>query len=262
MVARTPQSVTPPGRMTATRTPIPVADLTSAFTSVFAAVAIALATAYVLVPDLHNWLAGRGGLVDWLALVSLAGALVVGLWALKRSSSESGFRFVIPAVAAWGLLDEVRYFTSLIGSPSVNVDGVQVRSFDDLQTVLAQWGSGMGADWRHGLLALTVVAALTLAAIGRARGWAHRRVLVTEHRVVTFLVIAIAFTVAAPLVGLFDPGDAAVFTGGLFEMVGATLLVVSGLAAADHRRTIAGWRRRLNPWMAEEGTLTSLGDRI
>jgi hypothetical protein len=141
------------------------------------------------------------------------------------------------------------------------IDGVPVRSFDDLAAVLGQWADGVG-DWRYGTLILAVLAALTFLAIGRAGGWARNRVLVTEHRVVTFMVLAIAFTVAAVPMGLFGPGDTSRFAGGLSEMIGATLLVVAGLAAADHRRTVAGWRRRLLPWVTEEGPLASLGDRI
>jgi hypothetical protein len=263
VVTPTPQSLRPPAsRLTATRTPIPVSDITAAFTSVFAALAIALAATYVGVPELRRWLAGTGGLVDWITLVSLIAAVAVGLWSVRRSSSESRFPYVIPAVAAWGILDEIRYFTGLVGSPGADIGGVSVRSFDDFAAVLTVWGSTIGADWRHGLAALAVMIALTLLALRRARGWAHDRVLVTEYRVINFLVLSVAFTVAAPVTGLFGSSTTAQFTGGLFEMVGATLLVVAGLAAADHRRTVAGWRRRLLPWMAEEGPLASLGDRI
>jgi hypothetical protein len=261
VVTPSPQSLRPPSsRPTATRTPIPVSDITAAFTSVFAAVAIALAAAYIGVPELRHWLSGTGGLVDWLTLVALGAALVVGLWAVNRSSSDSRFPYVTPAIAAWGLLDEIRYFTGLIGSPSVIIDGTPVRSYDDLAAVLAS--DGIGADWRHGLVIVLALAAITLWVLRRARAWARDRVLITEHRVVTFLVLSIAATVAAPATGLFGAGISVQFVGGLLELTGATLLVVAGLAAGDHRRTVAGWRRRLLPWMAEERPLASLKDRM
>ena len=243
-------------------TPIPVADITAAFTSVFAAVAIALASTYAFVPELRRWLAGRGGLVDWMTFVALCAAIVVGLWALRRSSSESRFRYVIPAIAALGVLDETRYGLGVVGSNGTMIEGIAVRSYDDLGLVASSLAEKLGLGSAHGLVALLGLAGLTALAIIRANTWTHDRVLVTEHRVVTFIVLSISVTLAAPVVGLFGASAAVQFAGGMFEMVGATFLVLAGLAAADHRRTVAGWRRRLHPWLAEEGPLASLGDRI
>jgi hypothetical protein len=83
-------------------------------------------------------------------------------------------------------------------------------------------------------------------------------VLVTEHRVVAYIILSAGVTVAAPLAGFFGTGPDAAFARNLLEMAGATLLVAAGLAAGDHRRTVAGWRRRLWPWLAEEGALAHL----
>lgn len=262
MVPTPPSPLTSGPRRRATHAPLPLSDVTAAFTSVFAAVAIALAATYAVVPDLRSWLSGRGGLLDWLTLASLISAATVGVWAVRRSSSESLFPLVTPAIAVWGILDELRYLTGLVGSPSFHLGEVPVRSYDDLAAVVASWASQAGLDWRHGLIVLAAIGTITALALVRSQRWAEGRVLVTEHRVVTFIVLSVATTAATPAIGLFGGGTTAVFAAGLLEMIGATLLVVAGLAAADHRRTVAGWRRRLMPWLAEEGSLSSLGDRV
>jgi len=240
------------------RTPVPVADLTAAFSSVFIALSVALAITYAATPELRGWLGGRNGLVDWITLGALAGAFTVGVWAMRRSPVESSFPLLIPTVAAVGIVDELRYFTGLMGAHGMVIDGVRVRSLDDFGNLFSIWSERLGLDWPHPTVILGLVAGLTMMAVLRTRRWAASRVLVTEHRVVVYIVASIGATIAAPLAGFFGPETAVAFASGLLEMTGATLLVVAGLAAADHRRTVAGWRRRLLPWLADEGPLASL----
>lgn len=248
------KSAPPPGAAPARggSTPVPVADVTAAFSSVFVALAAALAVAYAGVPELRWWLGGRSGLVEWITFAALASALGVGIWAMRRTPADSRFRLIIPALATWGLLDELRYLGGLMGMQGLSVDGVDVRSLDDVGTLLSQWSGHLGLGWPMGAAAMCTAGGVTLLAVARTRRWSERLVLVTDHRVVGYILVSIGATVAAPLSGLFGAGDGVAFVGGLLEMTGATLLVVAGLAAGDHRRTVAGWRRRLSPWLSEE----------
>jgi len=244
------------------RTPVPVADVTAAFSSVFVALSAALAVTYVTAPELRLWLGGRRGLVDWITLVALVAAFGVGIWAMRRSPTDAGFPLVIPIVAAWGVVDELRYFTGAVGLHGLSASGIQIRALDDVGSWLSVVSARLGPTWPYATIVLCAIASATLLAILRTRRWAERLVLVTEPRVVAYLLASVGTTIAAPLAGLYGTGSGVVFASGLLEMTGATLLVVAGLAAGDHRRIVAGWRRRLWPWLNEEGPLASipLGD--
>ena len=254
---RAPRTLTRPSARGG-RTTVPVADVTAAFSSVFAALSIALAVTYAAAPELRRWLGGRYGLVDWITSGALAAALAVGLWAMRRSPVDSRFRLLIPAIAGWGILDELRYFTGILGAHGFVVDGVRIRSLDDFGSLTSIWAERLGMSWLHATIILSLVAGLTLLLVIRTRRWAENRVLVTEHRVVAYILASLGATIAAPLTGFYGPGADVAFACGLLEMTGATFLVVAGLAAGDHRRTVAGWRRRLWPWLTEDGPLSSL----
>ncbi len=242
---------------------MPVADVTSAFTSVSISVVAALAIAYAADPALRRWLSGRHGLVDWITLGALVGALIAGIWAARRSPGDSRFPILIPALAAWGVLDEMRYLAGALGTSGFVVDGVRIRSLDDFGTLFSIWGERVGMTWYHAALIVGLVGALTVVAIARTRRWADTRVLVTEHRVVGFIIASVGLTLIAPLVGFFGASAAAAFAANLVELMGAMFLVVAGLAAGDHRRTVAGWRRRLWPWLedgqASRGPMAPIG---
>jgi len=185
-------------------------------------------------------------------------ALAAGIWAMRRSSSDSRFPMIIPALALWGLLDELRYFTGVVGVHGFVIDGVPIRSLDDFGALFSIWGERVGLGPIHAAVILALVAGLTVAMTLRARQWAESRVLITEYRVVVYLFASVGATLAAPLTGFFGVGPAVAFARNLLEMTGATLLVAAGLASADHRRTVAGWRRRLWPWLADETPLAHL----
>lgn len=240
------------------RTPVPVADVTAAFSSVFAALSIALTITYVAAPELRNWLGGRNGLVDWITLGALGGALAVGIWAMRRSPAETRFPLLIPTLAAVGILDELRYFTPLLGVHGLVIDDVPIRCLDDFTTLLSNWSARIGLAWPYAAVLLGMVGLLTVLAALRTRRWTESRVLVTEHRVVAYIFASVGATLAAPLTGMFGSANAVAFASAVLEMTGATLLVVAGLAAGDHRRTVAGWRRRLRPWLADEGPLAGM----
>jgi hypothetical protein len=53
------------------------------------------------------------------------------------------------------------------------------------------------------------------------------------------------------VIGLLGVGDTVGFASRLAVMTAATLLVVAALAAGDHRRTVAGWRGRIRPWLGD-----------
>lgn len=235
-----------------------MADVTAAFSSVFIALSVALGATYAAVPELRGWLGGRYGLVDLITFGALVAALVVGFWAMRRSTAESRFPRIIPLLASWGILDELRYFTGLVGLSPKGGGAGAIRSLDDVGSVLAAWSGRVGLGWPAPALLLCLLGVGTVAMIAHLRPWSDRLVLVTEYRVICYLLVSMAATIAAPLIGLFGPNSAGTFARSLLELTGATLLAVAGLAAGDHRRTVAGWRRRLWPWLSDEGPLASL----
>lgn len=230
---------------TAASSAVPVADVTAALGSVFAALGVALVATYLSTPAFRPWLSDRNGLVALFTDVAYAGAAVLGLWAAHRAVAESRFRFVIPGIAVWGLVDRARYGLGIFP------DDLPQISFADAGASLGAWaiplgiGSGLGA-------ALAVGIVLAGIALHRAlRRWAEGRVMTTEARVVDLLAAAVTVIAGAPVVSLFGDGAGVGFAAQLTRLVGATLLVLAALASGDHRRTVAGWRGRMRPWMTE-----------
>lgn len=224
---------------------IPVADVTSAFSSVFAALTVALAAIYVAAPEVRTWLGAAHGLIAWFAIGAFAAATILGVWAARRALTESRFRLVVPLLALWGLLDQVRYLVPLL--PGDLPGG----SYGDVGAALADWAVplGIGAG-----LGMAIIAAVVLGAAAvrhRVRRWAEGRTMVTEGRVVDFVVGSGALLAAAPFVMMFGAGDGPAFAARLATMTGATALVLAALAAGDHRRTVAGWRGRMRPWIGD-----------
>ncbi len=246
----TPDSA-PPRRHAARATRIPVADVTAAFASVFAALSLAIAAAYASVPALRSWLGSEYGLVAWFTRGAFTGAVIVGVWAARRSPSDSNLRWVIPTVAAWGLLDATHYGLGLIGTHPLEIGGVAVTSTNSLADGLGRWAAELGIGPGLAASGLIAIVVLGYSLARRARSWASGRVMLTEPRVLDYLALAGCCIVATPIIGLFGVVEAVGFASRLTMMSGATLLVVAALAAGDHRRTVAGWRGRIRPWLDE-----------
>lgn len=241
----------PPPRHAARATRIPVADVTAAFASVFAAVTLAIAAAYASMPAVRSWLGSEYGLVAWFARGAFAGALIVGVWAARRSPSDSNLRWVIPTVAAVGLLDAVHYGLGLLGIHPFDIGGVAVSSIDDLANGLGQWAAELGIGPGLGAVGLIAIAIAGFTLARRARSWAAGRVMLTEPRVLDYLALAGCSIAATPVIGLFGVNEGVGFASRLTMMSASTLLVVAALAAGDHRRTVAGYRGRIRPWLGE-----------
>jgi len=248
---------TAPPRRSARATRIPVADVTAAFASVVVALTLALAAAYATAPGVRPWLGSEHGLVSWFTRGAYAGAAIVGVWAARRSPSDSRFRWVIPGVAVWGVLDTAHYGLGLIGVQPIEIGEIRVSSATSLADGLGRWAADLGLGTGLGAAGLVIVALGGYWVLRRASSWAAGRVMVTEPRVVGYLVLSCCCIAATPAVGLLGVGDAVRFASRLADMTGATLLVVAALAAGDHRRTVAGWRGRIRPWLGDRPTSDS-----
>jgi hypothetical protein len=240
------------------RSLIPVADVTNAFGSGFAAVALALAAAYVVAADVRPWLGARDGLISWTTTAAYAIALVIGVWAARRSTREGNFRLLIPVAATLLLGQQVRWGADAIGLPLPTLSGVEVGSLVDLREVVSLNAERLGLGTPTGLAVLAVILGATAAAAAWARRWADERVLVTEAPVVMWFVASLGCAAAVPAFGIFGDGSGAWFATGVAGLLSSGFLAMAALAAGDHRRTVAGWRRRMWPWIADEGPLSGI----
>lgn len=226
-------------------THLPVADITSAFSSVFAALTVALVAIYLAAPDVRGWLGSTQGLIAWFSGVAFVAAAALGMWAARRAVTDSRFRFVIPGLAVWGLLDQVQY-----GLPLLPGD-LDAGSYGRAGAALADWAVPLGIGPGLGAAIVVALALLGLGVHHRTRRWAQGRVMITEARVVDFVVGSGVLLAIAPFIALFGDGDGVGFAVRLCTMTGATALVLAALAAGDHRRTVAGWRGRIRPWIGD-----------
>lgn len=246
---------TPPVR--GGRSWVPVGDVTFGFTTVFAAVLIALVAAFALVPDSRQWLAASDGLISWLATAILTLAVAAGIWAFGRSSPDSRFRRLIPGAAALLLLQSVRFGAAFIDFGLPTVDGVEIGSLVDLRRVTSVTAERFGLGWAAGILALILVIVATAWIARSASRWAKHRVRITDTPVVAYFVAALGFEAAVPALGFFGEGVEAWFATTILGFVGAGLLVIAGLASGDHRTVVAGWRRRIGSGIAVDGSRSS-----
>lgn len=233
------------------RSIVPVADITNAFASVFAAVAIALITAYLMVGEVRPWLGARNGLVAWMSTATLVFAVGACTWAYRRSTTDSRFPMVLPLTAVLMLGQEIRFGADALGFAPPTVSGIEVGSLVDVREVVSLNAERLGLGFPTGVLVLILVIGATVVWAARARRWADGRVLVTEARVVMWLVASIGIALTVPFLGLFGEGTGAWFVTKMAGLASAGFLVVAGLAAGDHRRTVAGWRRRIWPWISD-----------
>lgn len=238
-------------RRPAASSSIPVADVTAAFASVFVALTLALAAVYTTAPAARPWLASELGLVSWFTRGAFVGAIAAGIWAARRSLPGSRFHWLIPALGAWGLMDTVQYGLPLFGITGPRLGGVGISSLTALADGCGKWAASAGLAPGLGAAAIVVVLLGGYAVGRRARAWAAGRVMVTEGRVVDFLVGSCCFLAATPAIGSLGGGEVVAFASRLSAMTGATVLVAAALAAGDHRRTVAGWRNRMRPWLED-----------
>lgn len=240
------------------RSAIPVADVMSAFTSVFLAVNIALVAAFAAVPDIREWLASPTGLVAWTAVATLALAVGVGFWAAGRTVTSGRVRFAVPVAAAVLLAQALRLGAGYLGFAFPSLQGVEVASLSDLREAVAAAAIRFSLGPVTALAALFLTAGLTVFAMLRVARWARGRVLVTDPSSVILLTAALGSEAAIPGLGLFGQSPAARFCAVMVALVAAELLVLAGLTAGSHRRTVAGWRRRIWPWLAEDRPLAGI----
>lgn len=244
------------------RSRIPVADITLAFTTVFSAALVAIVAAFVFVPEIRPWLAASDGLIAWTSTATLALAVAVGVWAYQRSTAESRFRMLIPTVAVVAFLQSIRFGTSALSIQLPEISGIGVGSLVDLRVVTSLNAERLGLGWHTGLLILVLIGLVGAWIAVAAWKWARDRVRVTETAVVVYFVGAIAVELSVPVFGFFGESDAAWFATVLASLLGAGLLVVAGLASGDHRTTVAGWRRRMMPWIGEDAGVSALPQHL
>lgn len=242
------------------RSLVPVADLTNAFGSVFAAVGLAVVAAYVAAPDVRPWLASRNGLVAWMTSAGYAMAFVIAIWAARRSTRDSSFHLVLPVTAALLLGQSLRWGAGVVDLPLPMLSGIEIGSLVDLREAASLNAERLGLGVPTGTALLAAVFGATAAAAAWARRWANDRVLVTEAPVVMWYVGSVGAAAAIPAFGLFGEGTGAWFATNITHLVSAGFLAMAALAAGDHRRTVAGWRRRMWRWIADDGPLAGIPD--
>ncbi len=229
---------------------IPIGDVTFGFTTVFAAVLLALVAAFAFVPESRHWLAASDGMISWITSATLTLAVAVGLWAFGRSSPDSHFRKLIPSAAAFLLLQSLRFGAALLDFGLPTVDGIEIGSLVDLRRVTSVTTERLGLGWAAGILALILVTVTTALLARSASRWAQDRVRITDTAVVAYFVAALGVEAAIPALGFFGEAAEAWFATMILGFVGAGLLVVAGLASGDHRTIAAGWKRRIAPGIA------------
>jgi hypothetical protein len=235
-----------------------VADVTNAFTTAIASVILALVAAFAFVPDVREWLGSPDGLVTWATSATLVLAVITGWWAAHRSTTEGASRLLLPVSAAVMLGQNLRFGADLFGYPLPTMSGIEVGSLIDLRRVVSLAAERLGLGAMTGGLILLIVVGATAFGILRARRWADNRVLVTESPAAIWLVAALGAAIAVPVLGFFGESAGAWFATAMAGLGSAGLQVVAGMTAGNHRRTVAGWRRRIWPWIAESGPLTGM----
>lgn len=243
------------------RSRFPVADIMSAAASVFAAAVIAFAAAFLVVPDVRPWLAAEDGLVAWVTTAALWAGVALSVWGFRRATTESRFRLVIPAVATAMLLQNLRFGAGALGIQLPVVAGVEIGSLLDLRELgsVTAASLGLGAWTATSLIGLVAGCSWWGALV--ARRWADDRARVTDPRVVGYLVATIAAALVEPATGFYGDSQLAWFCTMMTGLVGSGLLIVTGIAAADHRTTVAGWRRRMWAWIDDDPTTSALAGR-
>jgi hypothetical protein len=244
------------------RSRVPVADITLAFTTVFAAALLAIIAAFVFVPEIRPWLAAGDGLIAWTSTATFALSVAVGVWAYQRSTAESRFRLLIPTVAVVAFLQSIRFAASALHIQLPEISGISVGSLLDLRVVTSLNAERLGLGWQTGALILVLIGLVGAWIAAAAWKWARDRVRVTETAVVVYFVSAIAIEISVPVFGFFGESTSAWFATVLASLLGAGLLVVAGLASGDHRTTVAGWRRRMMPWIGEDSGISALPQHL
>lgn len=238
-----------PGTGSRTATPVPVADVTAGFASAAAAVTLALSALYTTVPATRGWLGTDHGLVAWFTRSGYLAATALGVWALRRAPAPTRMHRLVVLLAVWGLADSVAYGAALSGTAHLSIGGESVSSLGTLADALGVWAADLALTPYLGITWATLVLLAAAVIAGRARRWAAARVMVAEPRVAGLLVACVACHALTPAIGALGPSDLVSFSARLATLSGSGLLVATALAIADHRRTVAGWRFRLRPWL-------------
>lgn len=226
-------------------------DVTAALASVFGALTVAVAAAFWVSPELRPWLIETGGLLDWFSTAALIAALVVGAWSARRSVDATWGRFVVPGVAAWALLESFSYGLKTVGPFSFDIAGVEVSSLADLGRAGGVWATRLDLSTGLGITGLVLIALASWSVMRATAVGARQGLRATETRVIAYLILAGTLLITSVVVSVFGPHLLPTFASRLLWMTGSTAMVLAASAAADHRRTVAGWRSRMQPWLAE-----------
>ena len=232
-----------------------IAELTSAFRRALGAVLLAIVGAFMAAPRLQAWLADPDGITRWAAIAFFGSSIGLAGWALWRGSASRRAGYLVIALGVVGLGEEVASGASLFGFEPPEIGGVAVRGVHDLFDVVRVIAPGTAG--RVTLAALAFVVASTIALVV----FLHRhrlRSFVVENRAVLLALGSSVLFLSPPAVALFGATTTHRFVAEILGMVGAGLLVTAAMSLHDHRRTVAGWRRRIRPWMVDERPLSDI----
>lgn len=251
--------MTPAGRPTRGGSArVPVADIMKAYASVLVAIVIAFVAAFSLVPEVRGWLTVRDGLVAGTAMATALLAVGTGSWAYRRSTAESRLRALIPMAAVVLALQHVRWGADIVGYRLPVVSGIRLGSLMDARDLVSISATHLGMGDGTGTLVVLLVALCTMWAAIAAHRWALDRSRITDGTSLVYVVFAGAMSSLVPVMGFFGDGSLARFGAAMAELMGSGFLVLAGISAGDHRRTVAGWRRRMWAWIDEDRTLAGL----
>ena len=227
---------------------------------IFGAAATGSLLAYIVLPEVREWVASPGGLFDAISAAGFLGALVMSAIALATVGRWSWHWLTIPLVAGLGFLDRSGYGLRLIGEEPPSLGGVPVDTIEGLAGALARLADSIStpAFVLALVLGLIPIAGLVAAAgTLRLRGighWVRRR-----------QCAAYAFAAAATLIWGAAAATALSGTAGpalarTLAVASATITLAGVKAMPISDPSIAGWSRRIRPWVDGAEPLAAMPD--
>ena len=230
--------------------PLPaIAEANRVFAVVFMLVLAGLAGLFVASPAARPWLAREGGLTEALTAATLGGAILLGIWGMRRTPSAPRCYWLVPVVGLIGIVDEIGLGAGLLGQAPIRVGDVTVNGLGDLLAA--------GVDVATtilGLSPLDLVAiagaglALTAAYLSRRGRGARALAWLKDHPPGTLLTLTVVAAAAAAVLDLVGGPRRLTFLGEVLELIGAGLLVLAALQIPRPNPSLQGWRPRMAAW--------------
>lgn len=238
----------------------PVAEATRAVTLGLAAVALALAVAYAVLPAQRAWLASSNGLTDLATAVLFSLTAAAGWWAIRRTPDAARWSHLLPLAAVLGFLDEAHYGAGILGFDLPQVGPITVDGASSLLAVAEHVAStrlGLG-PWDLAASA-ALLAALAAFVLARRRRAPRAAAWLIDRPPAVHLAAAATLVTGACALNLIAGSGVLRFTEEWLEFCAAALLCRGVLLILRHGPEAMGWRQRLRPWLDADGPHRVLG---